>query len=154
MPKSFSEWQATLEHHDLDAMIIRVAQGVDGMSFNELAAARERFTDIAFHVFETSNEQRALAACWVRALESTISLLLRADVHTYQAFLKARNASMERVLEHGYGSVSFLSRVDPSTVIGKVLSAEGQSQERDAERDRRHFLAGVAFGRGQDSEDI
>ena len=31
-------------------------------------------------------------------------------------------------------------------------SSEGESAERDAERDRRAFLAGVAFGRGQDLE--
>ena len=93
---------------------------------------------------------RAIAACWARAVESIVFITLENQPETLQRFLSAKSASLEYAAEWGYGSVGFIATHEPSDLLDKTFALEGANRVRDDERDRQHFLLSAAFGREAD----
>ena len=152
MPVTFEEMQSRLERATLREMILLAASGVQGRTFNELAAMRERLIDIAFNTDESPNEDRALAAVWSRSLESALLIVFEQDPDVRNGYLRARNSSMERALKFGYGTIPYVARTDPKSTFDRIWSGDGDRPEISEMKDRQAFLAGIAFGRGLDGE--
>jgi hypothetical protein len=95
MPGTFSEIQERLANASLRDIVTLAAAGVNGRTFNELAALRERFLDIAFREDNGTFDDRMLAAAWSRALDSGLMLMLEHTPETLDAYIRARNTGMK-----------------------------------------------------------
>ena len=151
MQHSFSDWSVFFSDHGLHEIIPYVGKFFAGSSFNELAAMRERMLEITFHEHDTPNDERATAASWANILESLIVLLLadRPDMHL--RFIEARNASMDRASQYGYGSIGYAALHEPGEVATRIFGDAAESLGRQPVVDRRAFLMSVAFGRSEDA---
>lgn len=155
MTASFEEVQARLESATLRQLIILAAGGLDGRSFNEVAALRERLLDLAFHELQKTTSDRLLAATWARAIDSAIMLMLESKHASLSGYLNARDQSKSYALERGFGSFPFNTRAEPDpvavsenfmrTVCGDDIAPEGV-------RELRVLLAYVAFGCSPDAQ--
>ena len=150
MNKSLDKHSGVFADNSVHDLAIHVPRGVNGKALNEPTALYARFLEIAFHDKKSTNHDRALAACWVRAVESIVFISLENQPDTLQRFLFAKSASLEYAAEWGYGSVGFIATHEPLNLLDKTFAPEGANRTRDAERDRQHFLLGTAFGREAD----
>ena len=151
MQRSFSEWETLFSGRGLGEMIPYLGRVFNGTGFNELAAARERMLDIAFHVRETSHHDRATAASWANVIESLIVLIFIERPEMLDPFMKARNASMARAAQYGFGSLGYIAIHEPGKVANRIWSDESDLSERQDIEERRAFLMSVAFGRSSDA---
>jgi hypothetical protein len=146
MTASFSEMQDSLAHASLRDLIVLIGSGVNGRTFNELAAVRERLLDLAFRDLNVQFQDRSLAAVWSRALDSLIMLMLENRIETSAAYVSARNKSMDEVLNFGFGSVGQLAELDPAAILKRLTTPDGEDEQIDRIRYLRSHLAATAFG--------
>ena len=151
MTQSCSEWESHFHAFSLKQFVAVVGNGVFEKSFNELAAVYSRFIKIGLHDPDTSDNGRAIAACWARSLEFLIRMGIEHDPTVLAQFMEARDASLQYASDWGYGSVGYIAVNEPSNVMAKTFAADGENADRDDERDRRHFLMSAAFGRESDN---
>ena len=151
MTQSYSEWESHFHSFSLKQLVADVGKGVSEKTFNELAAVYSRFLNIGLHDPNTSDNDRAMAACWARSLEFLIKIGIEHDLTILAKFMEARNARLQYASEWGYGSVGYIAVNEPNNVCVKTFAADGENAERDDERDRRHFLMSAAFGRESDN---
>lgn len=151
MTKSFDELQSYFANASVRDLAIKIAHGVNGTSVNEFTAIYARFLDLAFHDKTTSHNDRALAACWAKVVESIISITMEDRPDVLTPFVKARNASLEHAVEWGYGSVGYIACHEPSALGEKIFAPDDEKSLRNEEHDRSNFLLSIAFGRQDDS---
>lgn len=146
MTVSFAEMQERLQPATLRELIVLVAAGVNGRTFNELAAVRERFLGIAFRDAEVMFSDRSLAAVWSRALDSVLLILLEKKLETKDAYIRARNASKEEALQFGFGSVGQMATSDAQALMRRLSFSGEPDQSNEGIRSLRAHLADIAFG--------
>jgi hypothetical protein len=151
LQRSFSDWETLFSGRALHEMVPYLGRVFNGTGFNELAAARERMLDIAFHVHETPHDDRATAVSWAVVIESLIVLLFVDRPEMRDLFLNARKSSMARAAQYGYGSLGYVAIHEASEVVNRIWSTESGSSELQAVEERRAFLMSVAFGRSSDA---
>lgn len=146
MTSTYSEIQERLAAAPLRKLIIVAAAGVDGRTFNELAALRERFLDIAFRDEHGDFNDRLLAAVWSRAIDSSLMLMLEERPDTLAAYVEARNTSMEEVLQYGFGSIGRAAMTDRDELLKRLSLSLDRSEEVEEIRLLQAYLAAAAFG--------
>jgi hypothetical protein len=146
MTASFSEMHERLKSATLREIILLVAGGVNGWTFNEIAAVRERLLDIAFRDEAIEFEQRSLAAAWSRTVDSVIMILLENKPETRDTYVRARNVSMEEVLKFGFGSIGNLAVSDPQALMQRLSFSNEEDESTEQTRSLRSHLTSTAFG--------
>ena len=146
MPGTFSEIQERLANASLRDIVTLAAAGVNGRTFNELAALRERFLDIAFREDNGTFDDRMLAAAWSRALDSGLMLMLEHTPETLDAYIRARNTGMKEVLNHGFGSIGHAARTNRDLLLKRLSLENSEDAEVDQMRLLQAYLAAAAFG--------
>lgn len=130
---SFDEFQERLRSASLRELLVLAGAGVNGLSFNAIAALRERFLDVAFHDEDLRMDDRTLAAAWARAIDSLLMLMLEHKSATLAGYLRAREASQEERVRFGYGSAGYVA-------AGRMLDASIEQL-----RQRHAQLLSIAF---------
>jgi hypothetical protein len=146
MPTSFGEMQERLRTAGLRDLIVLSAGGIDGRTFNELAALRERFLDVAFRGEGTPFNDRSVAAAWARALDSALMIMLETSSQTLEGYVKARIASMDEVIQFGFGSIGWLATTDTNALMRRISFSEAPDPSGDLVRSQHAHLLEVAFG--------
>ena len=146
MPGTFSEIQERLANASLRDIVNLAAAGVNGRTFNEIAALRERFLDIAFREDNSTFDDRMLAAAWSRALDSGLMLMLENMPETLAAYVRARSTSMEEVFNHGFGSIGHAARTNRELLLNRLSLENSEDAEVNQVRLLRAHLAAAAFG--------
>ena len=146
MTATFSEVQERLASASLREVIILASAGVEGRTFNELAALRERFLDIAFREELGEFDDRLLAAVWSRALDSALMLVLEDRPETRSGYISARSVSMEEVVQHGFGSFGRDAVTDQERMLNRLSFSSLANAEVDKIRMQQAYLVAAAFG--------
>lgn len=148
MTSTFSEIQERLAAAPLRELIILAAAGIEGKTFNELAALRERFLDIAFRDEHGDFNDRLLSAVWSRAIDSSLMLMLEDRPETRAAYVQARNTSMEEILQFGFGSVGRAATEDQDELLNRLSFSLDRNEEVEEVRLLQAYLTAAAFGVG------
>ena len=145
-PDSLEDWEAYFADLSVDELLAHFTRLSCPYEITELAALYGRFVDIAFLDGDTSNATRALAACWVKALESVVASSFEEHSNADRAFVQYRERCFELACKHGYGTAMFVARK------GDVMQVfDGDAPDENAKR-RRAFLLSIAFGRTEDQD--
>ena len=145
-PDSLEGWETHFADLSVDGLLAHFTRLSCPYDITELAALYGRFVDIAFLDGDTSNATRALAACWVKALDSVVASSFDEHSNADRAFVQYRERCIDLAREHGYGTSLFVARK------GNVMQVfDGGAPDDDAKR-RRAFLMGIAFGRTEDQD--
>lgn len=147
MSGSFAAIEEHLRSATFRELVILAAGGIDGRTFNEVAALRERLLNLAFRQEGVPFPDRSTAAAWARALDSALVIMLEEAPETLTAYVAARTSSKDHVAKYGYGSIGWLAITDPTSVVERVWPTSQMTPITSAlERSLHEHLLEVAFG--------
>ena len=150
MASTYDDLTARYSHMGMRDLIAEYTDLTNSLGFVEQYALQHRFAQLCFFDRNIQNQDRVLAACWARVLQSVLLPELRQDPEKMEAYLADREEWINKTATVGYGSLPFriATSEDP---LGALFPAEDRSKEDNDVQERAHYLRCIVFGRLEDN---
>lgn len=150
MNETYDECVIRFQHVQLLELIAHGVEHMADASLLERFVTRERFLRIAFYDLNVLNQDRSIAACWARSIESIIVLIIQGDKEKLTVYNEVRMKALQDATSLGYGTVTHRIRQETDASMQELLLPDPNDPLIQAQRDRGHFLGCIAFGRAED----